>query len=67
MKPTLRIHTHWQVAQSGRIPLLAGPKSMVASTLGRKESRALQHLIKAIASEVVKLRSLHSLNFCGVG
>ncbi len=38
-KPTLRIHTHWQVAQSH--PALQNlPKSMAAPTHGRQESAA---------------------------
>lgn len=38
-KPTLRIHTHWQVAQSH--PAIQNlPKSMAAPTHGRQESAA---------------------------
>lgn len=38
-KPTLRIHTHWQVAQSN--PAIQNlPKSMAAPTHGRQESAA---------------------------
>jgi hypothetical protein len=64
--PSLRIHTHWQVAQSNRTNQNL-PKSMAAPTHGRKESTAIQHCIKAIAGEVVKSRSVHLINFCGGG
>ena len=37
MNPTLRIHTHWQVAQS-RPANQNLPKSMAAQTHGRQES-----------------------------
>jgi hypothetical protein len=38
-KPTLRIHTHWQVAQSH--PAIQNlPKSMAAPTHGRQKSAA---------------------------
>jgi hypothetical protein len=64
--PTLRIHTHWQVAQ--RLPASQNlPKSMAAQPHGRKESTGIQHCIKAIAGEVVKSRSVHLINFCGGG
>ena len=64
--PTLRIHTHWQVAQN--LPTSQNlPKSMAAQPHGRKESTGIQHCIKAIAGEVVKLRSVHLINFCGGG
>jgi hypothetical protein len=50
--PTLRIHIHWQVAQS--LPASQNlPKSMAALTHGRKESTGIQHCIKAIAGEVI--------------
>lgn len=64
--PTLRIHTHWQVAQS-RPSSQNLPKSMAAPTHRRKESTGIQHCIKAIAGEVVKLWSVHLINFCGGG
>jgi len=38
-KPTLRIHTHWQVAQS-HLAIQNLPKSMAAPTHGRQESAA---------------------------
>ncbi len=66
MNPTLRIHTHWQVAQSSRTSQNL-PKSMAAPTHGRKESTGIQHCIKAIAGEVVNSRSVHLINFCGGG
>ena len=66
MNPTLRIHTHWQVAQSSRKSQNL-PKSMAAPTHGRKESTGIQHCIKAIAGEVVNSRSVHLINFCGSG
>jgi hypothetical protein len=66
MKPTLRIHTHWQVAQSSHTSQNL-PKSMAAPTHGRKESTGIQHCIKAIAGEVVKSRSVHLINFCSGG
>ena len=64
--PTLRIHTHWQVAQSSRTSQNL-PKSMVAPTHGRKESTGIQHCIKAIAGEVVNRKSEHLINFGGGG
>jgi len=66
MKPTLRIHTHWQVAQSSRTSQNL-PKSMAAPPLGRKESTGIQHCIKAIADKVVKSKSVRLINFCGGG
>ncbi len=66
MKPTLRIHTHWQVAQSSRTSQNL-PKSMAAPTQGRRKSTGIQHCIRAIAGKVVKSRSLHLINFCGGG
>lgn len=66
MNPALRIHTHWQVAQSSRASLNL-PKSMAAQTHGRKESTGIQHCIKAIAGELVKSRSVHLINFGGGG
>jgi len=65
-KPTLSIHTHWQVTQS-RPASQNLPKSMAAPTHGRKESTGTQHCIRAIAGEVVKSRSVHLINFCGGG
>jgi hypothetical protein len=66
MKPAACIHTHWQVPQS--LPTSQNlPKSMAAPTHGRKESTGIQHCIKAIAGEVVKLRSVHLINFGGGG
>ena len=64
--PTLRIHTHWQVAQS-RPASQNLPKSMAAQPHRRKESTGIQHCIKAIAGEVVKSRSVHLKNFCSGG
>ena len=64
--PTLRIHTHWQVAQSSRTNQNL-PKSMAAPTHSQKESTGIQHCIKAIAGEVVKSRSVHLMNFSGGG
>ena len=64
--PTLRIHTHWQVAQSSRTNQNL-PKSMAAQPHGRKEGTGIQHCIKAIAGIVVKSRSVHLINFCGGG
>ena len=64
--PSLRIHTHWQVAQS-RPANQNLPKSMAAPTHGRKESTSIQHCIKAIAGEVVNSRSVHLINFSGEG
>jgi len=64
--PTLRIHTHWQVAQSSRTSQNL-PKSMAAQPHGRKESTGIQHCIKAIAGEVVNSTSVHLINFCGGG
>ena len=63
---TLRIHTHWQVAQN-RPSSQKLPKSMAAPTHGRKESTGIQHGIKAIAGKVVKSRSVHLINFCSGG
>ena len=59
---SLRIHTHWQVAQS--LPASQNlPKSMAAPPQGRKESTGIQHCIRAIAGEVVKSRSVHLFYF----
>src|SRR5690554_4255530 len=66
MNPSLRIHTHWQVAQSSRTSQNL-PKSMAAQPHGRKESTGIQHCIKAIAGEVVNSRYVHLINHCGVG
>jgi hypothetical protein len=66
MKPTFRIHTHWQVAQSSRTSQNL-PKSMAAPTHGRRKSTSIQHCIRAIAGEVVKSESDHLMNFCGGG
>jgi hypothetical protein len=49
--PPLRIHTHWQVAQSLNSSQNL-PKSMAAPTHGRKESTGIQHGINAIAVQV---------------
>jgi len=64
--PTLRTHTHWQVAQSSHTSQNL-PKSMAAPTHGRRKSTGIQHCIKAIAGEVVKSKSVHLINFCGGG
>jgi len=64
--PTLRTHTHWQVAQSSRTGQNL-PKSMAAPTYRRKESTGTQHCIRAIAGEMVNQRSVHLINFCGGG
>jgi len=40
---------------------------MAAPTQGRRKSTGIQHCIRAIAGEVVKLRSVHLTNFCGGG
>ena len=66
MKPTLRIHTHWHVAQSSRTSQNL-PKSMAAPTHGRKESTGIQHCIKEVAGVVANSRSAHLINFCGGG
>lgn len=62
MNPTLRIHTHWQVAQSSRTSQNL-PKSMAAQPHGRKESTGIQHCIKAIAGIVVNLRLVQLITF----
>jgi len=63
---TLRIHTHWQVAQSRPISQNL-PKSMAAQPHGRKESTGIQHCIKAIAGEVVNSKFVYLINLCGGG
>jgi len=65
--PTLRNHTHCQVAQKANRTCQNLPKSMAAQPHGRKESTGIQHCIKAIAGEVVKSSSVHLINFCGGG
>jgi hypothetical protein len=56
--PTLRIHTHWQVAQSSRT-IQNLPKSMAAPTHGRKKKARLPNSVYvAIAGEVVNRRSV---------
>ena len=62
--PTLRIHTHCQVAQGSRTYQNLS-KSMVAPTLDERKSTGIQHCIRAIAGEVVKSRSVHLINFGG--
>lgn len=64
--PTLRIHTHWQVAQSPPASQNL-PKSMAAQPHERKESTGIQHCIRAIAGEVVNRRSVHLINIGGSG
>ncbi|WP_442794455.1 hypothetical protein [Pelobium manganitolerans] len=60
--PTLRIHTHWQVAQS--LPASQNlPKSMAAQTHGRKKARLPNSVYVAIAGEVVNRRSVLLRNF----
>jgi hypothetical protein len=66
IQPTLRIHTHWQVARI-RPTSQNLPKSMAAPTHGRRKSTSIQHCIRAIAGEVVKSRSVHLINLCGGG
>lgn len=41
-------------------------KTQIYHDLKRKKA-SLQHCIKAIAGKVVKLRSVHLINFCGGG
>jgi len=63
--PTLRIHTHWQVAQS--LPASQNlPKSMAAQTHGLKEKRKHGHTTMAIRNaglsadmEVITLNKLY--------
>jgi hypothetical protein len=64
MKPTLRIHTHWQVAQSKPTSQNL-PKSMAAPTLemtdkptDEKEARLPNSVYVAIAGAVVNQRSV---------
>lgn len=73
MNPTLRNHTHWQVAKNSRTRQNL-PKSMAAQTHGQKESMGIQHCLKAtclndgqVADEVVKSRPVHLRNFCRGG
>jgi len=66
MKPTLRIHTHWQVAQSSHTSQNL-PKSMAAPTHGRRKSTGIQHCIRAIAGAAVKSWFVHLINFGGGG
>ena len=47
MKPTLRIHTHWQVAQSSRTSQNL-PKSMATPTLTEKKMKKHGHTTLAI-------------------
>ena len=64
--PTLQSHTHCQAAQAKRTSQSLSI-SVSFPTHGRKESTGIQHCIKAIAGEVVKLRSVHLRNFGGGG
>lgn len=41
------------------------PKSMAAQTSGQSKSTDIQYCIRAIACEVLKLRSVNLINFCG--
>lgn len=66
IQPTLRIHTHWQVAQI-RPTSQNLPKSMATPTHGRRKSTSIQHCIRAIAGVVVKSSSVHLINFSGGG
>jgi hypothetical protein len=62
MNPNARSHTHWQVTQSsGKSQNL--PKSTAAPTIGRRKSTGIQHCTKAIKGEVVKSKSVFSINF----
>tara|TARA_R100000458_G_C8237991_1_gene217792 strand:- start:53 stop:409 length:357 start_codon:yes stop_codon:yes gene_type:complete len=61
-------HPYTLASRSKSLPASQNlPKSMVAQTHGRKESTGIQHCIKAIAGEVVKLSSVHLINFGGGG
>lgn len=51
-------HTHCQASQASRTGQSLS-KSVSEPTHGRKESTGIQHCIKAIAGEMVKLRSLN--------
>jgi hypothetical protein len=66
--PTLQSHTHCQAAQPNRInQSLSISVSFPTRTNDRKESTIAQHCIKAIASVVVKPRSIHLINLYGGG
>ena len=64
MKPTLRIHTHWQVAQSNRASQYL-PKSMAAPTLPEKKMKKHGHTTLAIRnageSAAMKVITLNKL------
>jgi len=51
--PTLRNHTHWQVAQS-RPSSQNLPKSMAAPTLTEKKARAYNKVYKSLGSKWLK-------------
>tara|TARA_R110002096_G_scaffold435300_1_gene660116 strand:- start:1851 stop:2096 length:246 start_codon:yes stop_codon:yes gene_type:complete len=63
----LNSHTHCQAAQANRT-IQGLSISVAVPTRGQKrKSTIAQHCIRAIAGEVVKLRSVHSINFGGGG
>jgi hypothetical protein len=65
--PTLNSHTHCQAAQANRNSQSL-PISVSEPTHGpKRKSTIAQHCIRAIAGEVVKSKSVHSINFCGGG
>ena len=65
--PTPSIHTHRQAAQANAQSKACQRVWLPQRTDDRKESTIAQHCIRAIAGEVVKSRSVHLMNFCGVG
>ena len=64
--PPLNSHTHCQVALAQAQPKTWQRVCLPYRTDG-KESTGTQHCIRAIAGEVVESRSVHLINFCGVG
>jgi len=66
MNPTLSSHTHCQAAQASPTSQSLS-KSVSKPSHGQKKSTIAQQCIRAIAGEVVNSRSVHLINFCGVG
>jgi len=65
--PTLRIHTHWQVAQKAFLQAKTCQRVWLPNCLDEKESTGIQQCIRAIAGEVVKSKFVHLINFSGGG
>ena len=66
MKPTLRIHTHWQVAQTSSTSQNL-PKSMAAPTLTEKKMKKHGHTTLCISNSGLSANLKHkTINQTGV-